>query len=148
MTQLLRDHIDQNEHLARLVAHTQRLSKIQTLLVQVLPEALANGIQVGNLTEEGVLVLLAQGNAAAAKIRQLAATIQAHLREQAIFIVRIKVRVGIFNPVPMPVVTPRSVPAQAKVALQALGDQLSEDHPLKAALARLVQNTSDAQSAS
>ena len=74
MTQLIQRFLGSGDALARLRDHAARLRRLQTVLEQHLPPALAAACSVANLKGD-TLVLLAHGGAVAARLKQIAPTL-------------------------------------------------------------------------
>lgn len=79
--------------LARLMALAQESSRRLRLVSPLLAPSMRPAVQAGPI-EDAAWCLLAANNAVAAKLRQLAPALQAHLRSQGIEVATIRIKVA------------------------------------------------------
>lgn len=124
--------------LAALLKQAERLSELQRLWEQVAPPPFAKTCKVGGLHGQ-VLVLYANNGAIAAKIRQLAPTLQEKFQKKGFEVTSILVRVQarFLAPEKKPVKALR-LGAAGTASLRQLADQLG-DSPLRQALENMLK---------
>lgn len=137
--QKLETLVSSSVELKGLSARTRRLRELQTIYFRSAPRRLAQASRVRNL-RGGTLFVSAVNAAVAAKLRQLAPTLLASIRETEaeITALRIDVQVGGAGYERKPKSLKISPGSRALEQLQALSERVS-DGDLKAALARLVR---------
>ncbi|HJV26263.1 MAG TPA: DUF721 domain-containing protein [Aromatoleum sp.] len=138
MTQLINRYLGSGDALARLQDHAARLMRLQNVLAQHLPPALAAACSVANL-KNGTLVLLADGGAVAARLKQMAPTLTAQFAATGVPVTSVQVKVKV-NEAPEPArrVTSRSLSESGARSLTNFSSSLPADSPLREALERLV----------
>jgi hypothetical protein len=126
--------------LARLSGHARRLLGLQRAFESATP--LARQSRVANY-KLGRIVIYAANGAVAAKLRQMEPRLAALFRSEATEVTGIDIRVqpGTDNRPPPAKRTPTGIGDQQKQALTLLADGLPEGSALKAALARLVNQS-------
>ncbi len=141
MSQPLQRYLGSGDALARLHDHAARLRRLQDAFARALPPLLAASCQVGNF-KDGVLVVFAQGNAVAVKLKQMAPSLTARLIEAGHPLTAIQVRVAVHRPPPQrPPPQARTIPEDGRRSLEALAASLPADAPLRAALERLSRRS-------
>lgn len=141
MTQSIQRFLGGGDALSRLQDHAARLRRLQGAVERCLPPLLAASCQVGNLKGE-TLVVFAQGNAVAVKLKQMAPSLVERLRDQGHLLSEIQVRVAVQQPTPWrPAPTERSISAQGKQSLTEFAATLPADSPLREALERLARRS-------
>jgi len=143
----LADFLDTESGIGKLSAQASRLGKLQHIFEQAVPASLARQGRVVNL-KPGKLVIHARNGAVAAKIRQLAPSIAALLRNEGVDLNEIQVKV---QPLPSNASPRVSKPqirlgTQQKQGLTLLAERLAQDSPLRAALKRLIEQVEDGSS--
>ncbi len=126
--------------LARLSGHARRLLGLQRAFESATP--LARQSRVANY-KLGRIVIYAANGAVAAKLRQMEPRLAALFRSEATEVTGIDIRVqpGTDNRPTPAKRTPTGIGDQQKQALTLLADGLPEGSALKAALARLVNQS-------
>ncbi|THF61180.1 DciA family protein [Pseudothauera rhizosphaerae] len=141
MTHSIQRYLGSGDALARLHDHAARLRRLQTAFERCLPPLLAASCRVGNLKGE-TLVVFAQGNAVAAKLKQMAPGLAARLVEQGHALREIQVKVAVHQPAPWrPAPVERHISAEGKRSLTDLAASLPADSPLREALERLARRS-------
>jgi hypothetical protein len=141
MTQLLQRYLGSGDSLARLQDHAARLRRMQMAFERCLPPLLAASCRVGNLKDD-VLVVFAQGNAVAVKLKQMAPSLVTNLNAQGHALREIQVRVAVYQPAPWrPTPTSRSISAQGRRSLDDFAATLPADSPLRASIERLARRS-------
>ena len=135
----LSSYIDGCDDLRPLATHARRAAALDKVLVRTAPPSLAYACHVKQL-RGGILVLLAESAAVAAKLKQLAPRLLAAYDETGVKITAIRVEVQ---------VEPNAATLQARPAMRSLSaesiDNLDgliarlEDSPLRQALERLAR---------
>ncbi len=140
--QKIGDVIARSGELEALARRSRRLSDLQQLLLEATPSALAAATQVTEL-KAGILVVLADNSAVAAKLRQLAPRLLKHVQNQhgEITGIRVAVQVKTHKIKAEDEVTKRPLPPEAIQELGGLAETLAPS-PLKTALDRLVARRS------
>ena len=140
--QKIGDVIDSSGSLEALARRSRRLSDLQQLLLETTPSALAAATRVTDL-KAGILVVLADNPAVAAKLRQLAPRLLKHVQKQhgEITGIRVAVQVKTHKIKAEDEVTKGGLPPEAIQDLGGLAETLPPS-PLKTALARLVARRS------
>ena len=140
--QKIGDVIARSGGLEALARHSRRLSVLQRLLLEATPLALAAATRVTDL-KAGILVVLADNPAVAAKLRQLVPRLLKHVQKQQSEItgIRVGVQVKTHKIKAEHEITKPSLPAEAIKDLAGLADALPPSS-LKSALARLVARRS------
>jgi hypothetical protein len=125
--------------LKALSRQARRLAAVQQILLDTLPPALARGTRVKNC-QAGLLRLVADHAAVAAKLKQLAPRLLAHARKSGIEVTGIRVEVQVIVPQAKPSDKShtRGPQREAINRIQQLADRLDET-PLKEALTRFAQ---------
>ncbi|HXF66887.1 MAG TPA: DciA family protein [Burkholderiales bacterium] len=136
--QKIGDVIASSGALAALSRQAQRLRDLQQLLSEALPPALAAASRVKNL-KAGTLVIRADHSAAAAKLRQLAPRLLAHIRKRVTEVtgIRVEVQAKAGSREFRSGITSRALPVDAIEDFERLARALP-DSPLRSALARLL----------
>ncbi|THF61889.1 DUF721 domain-containing protein [Pseudothauera nasutitermitis] len=141
MTQLLQRYLGGGDTLARLQDHAARLRRLQGAFERCLPPLLAASCKVANLKDD-TLVVFAQGNAVAVKLKQMAPSLVQRLAEQGHALREIRVRVALREAAPWrPAPPTRSIPEAGKRSLNELAASLPADSPLREALERLARRS-------
>ena len=138
MTQLIQRFLGTGDALAQLRDHAARLRRLQAVLAQHLPPALAAACVVANVKED-TLVVLAQGGAVAARLKQIAPTLVEQFTAAgfAVRTIRVKVQVVEERDVPRPV-PDRRLSDAGRRSLADLSSSLPPDSPLRESLERLI----------
>ncbi len=138
MADTLNRYLGRSDALAALQAHAARLARIDALFRRSVPSHLAASCAVANL-KDGTLVVLAESGAAAAKLKQALPTVIERLAQGGIEVtaIRLRVRPPEHRPPPAPA-SRRTVPDEARAAMDRLAHSLPADSPLARALQRLV----------
>lgn len=124
--------------LARLRDHASRLRRLQTVLEQHLPPALAAGCSVANLKGD-TLVLLANGGAVAARLKQIAPTLADQITASGVPIRTIQVKVKVLEePEARRAAPDRRLSDAGKRSLADFSSSLPADSPLRESLERLI----------
>lgn len=141
MTRQLQRFLGSGDALARLRDHAGRLMRLQTLLARQLPPAMATSCSVANLKGDS-LVLLADGGAAAARLRQMAPSLVQQLAAAGIPVktIQVKVKVTEVRDAERPV-TRRTLSAAGSRSLEELAAALPDDSPLRESLERLLRRS-------
>jgi hypothetical protein len=136
--QKIGDVIARSGDLKALARHSRHLSDLQQLLLEAAPPVLAAASRVVDL-KAGILIVLADNPAVAAKLRQLAPRLLKHVQKQQPEItgIRVGVQVKTHKIKAEDDVTRRPLPPEAIKDLGALATALPPS-PLKSALARLL----------
>jgi hypothetical protein len=136
--QKIGDVIAGSGELGALARRSRRLSDLQQLLLEATPSELAAATRVSDL-KAGVLLVLADNPAVAAKLRQLTPRLLKHVQKQHAEItgIRVAVQVKTHKINAEHEVTKRSLPPEAIQDLRGLAEALAPS-PLKTALARLI----------
>jgi len=127
--------IDTIPELRALNREIRRLTALQSVLAEVLPDKLATFATVASMNA-GELVLFADNGAVAAKLRQMTPRILTALQQRGFEITGIRLQVQVSmrdNPLPQKQI---SLSAGARNVIDSLTDRLPAS-PLKAALKRL-----------
>src|SRR5882672_7578747 len=127
--------IDTIPELRALNREIRRLTALQSVLAEVLPDKLATFATVASMNA-GELVLFADNGAVAAKLRQMTPRILTALQQRGFEITGIRLQVQVSmrdNPLPQKQI---SLSAGARNVIDSLTDRLQAS-PLKAALKRL-----------
>lgn len=140
--QKIGDVIARSGDLGALAQRSRRFSELQQLLLDATPSALAAATRVTDL-KAGILLVLADNPAVAAKLRQLAPRLLKHLQKQhgEITGIRVAVQVKTHKIKAEHEVTKHPLPPEAIQELGGLAEALAPS-PLKNALARLVARRS------
>lgn len=138
MSQQIQRFLGSGDALARLKDHAARLMKLQGILQQHVPPAMAGACGVANL-KNGTLVVLADNGAVAARLKQLAPTLAAQFAASGAPVqeVQVKVRLGAAPEAAAPP-SERRISAEGSRSIEALSATLPVDSPLREALERLV----------
>jgi hypothetical protein len=136
------DHLAAAGAFARLSGQAENLRQMQALLETALPAYLLPGTRVANL-KRGKLVIHAASGAVAVKLRQLAPRLAAGFVQQGREVTAIEVRVqaGPRIMTSSRKTTPKVLGSRSKQALTSLASGLTEDSPIRQALARLLRST-------
>ena len=138
MTKLINRYLGSGDALARLRDHAARLVRLQNVLAQHLPPALAAACSVANL-KNGALVLLADGGAVAARLKQMAPTLMQQFAATGVPVTAIQVKVKVIEAREQArPVTARSISASSAQNLEDFSATLPADAPLREALERLI----------
>lgn len=138
MSQLIQRFLGTGDALARLKDHAGRLMRLQEMLRQQLPPALALSCSVANLKGD-TLVLLANGGAAAARLKQLAPTLVEQLAASGLPIRSIQVKVKVIEAHDEPRAPPaRTLSPAGTQSLESFSATLPEGSPLRESLERMV----------
>lgn len=138
MSQLIQRYLGTGDALARLKDHAARLMRVQDLVQQQLPAALATACSVANLKGD-TLILLANGGAAAARLKQIAPTLVEQLALSGVPVRTIQVKVKVLEarderrPAPT-----RALSAEGSRSLEDFSATLPEGSPLRESLERMV----------
>ena len=141
MTQPLQRFLGGGDALEALHEHAMRLRRIQGALETELPAALSSACGVANLKGDQ-LVLLARNGATAAKLRQMAPSLQSSLAARGFPIGRIQVKVQLQPEIPE--ATParaRTISADSLQSLRQLATSLPEASPLRASVEHLIERS-------
>jgi hypothetical protein len=132
------DLISRSGGLHALARHARRLGDLQHLFLEAAPFPLASACQVADF-KAGILVILADNPAVAAKLRQLAPRVLKHLQNQQPEItgIRVGVQVKTHKIKAEDDVTRPPLPPEAIQDLGGLAHDLPAS-PLKAALERML----------
>lgn len=122
----------------RLLSKARRLQALQTQLRSLLPESQADHVAVANIRGQR-LVLSADSNAWATRLRYQSADLLRSLRDKGWPFLRIDVRVGTRYQLPPVQKVQRSIPASARQLLKKTAQHV-DDPSLAAALQRLSQH--------
>jgi hypothetical protein len=143
--QKIGDVIARSGSLEALALRARRLSDLQQLLLEATPLTLAAATRVADL-KAGILVVLADNPAVAAKLRQLVPRLLKHVQKQhgEITGIRVAVQVKTHKINAEDEVTKRPLPPEAIRNLGGLSEALPPS-PLKSALARLVARRNPAK---
>ena len=136
--QKIGDVIAASGNLRALSEHARRLRDLQHLLFEAVPPALAGASRVANL-KSGLLVILADNAAVAAKLRQMAPRLLSHLEKAQIQVtgIRVDVQVKAHKIKAEDDVTGKGLPPDAIQKFSRLAEKLPAS-PLKSALSRLA----------
>jgi len=136
--QKIGDVIARSGELEALAHRARRLSDLQQLLLEATPSALAAATRVTDL-KAGILIVLADNPAVAAKLRQIAPRLLKHVQNQhgEITGIRVGVQVKTHKIKAEHEITKHPLPPEAIQNLKGLAEALSPS-PLKSALARMV----------
>ncbi len=141
MTQLLQRYLGGGDALARLQDHAARLRRLQGAFERCLPPLLAASCKVGNLKGD-TLVVFAQGNAVAVKLKQMAPSVLEKLAGQGHALQDIQVRVAVHQPAAWrPAPMERSISAEGRRSLTDFAATLPADSPLRESLERLARRS-------
>ena len=138
MTQLIQRFLGSGDALARLRDHAARLRRLQAVLEQHVPPALAAACSVANLKND-TLVLLADGGAVAARLKQIAPTLTQQFAAAGLPVKAIQVKVRIIEehdarrPAP-----DRKLSDAGRRSLADFSESLPADSPLRESLERLI----------
>ncbi|MCC4117898.1 DciA family protein [Aromatoleum toluclasticum] len=141
MTQLIQRFLGTGDALARLKDHAARLVRLQNLLQQHLPPALASACSVANLKGD-TLVLLANGGAAAARLKQIAPSLIQQFGAVGLPIKTVQVKVKVLEtheerrPPPQ-----RTISEDGSRSIADFSATLPADSPLRESLERLVRRS-------
>lgn len=141
MTQLIQRFLGTGDALARLKDHAARLMRLQNMLQQQLPPALASSCSVANLKGE-TLVLLANGGAVAARLKQIAPTLIQQFGAAGLAITTIQVKVKVIEtreerrPPPQ-----RTISETGSRSLEDFSATLPAESPLRESLERLIRRS-------
>lgn len=141
MTQLIQRFLGTGDALARLKDHAARLMRLQNMLQQQLPPALASSCSVANLKGE-TLVLLANGGAVAARLKQIAPTLIQQFAAAGLAITTIQVKVKVIEtreerrPPPQ-----RTISETGSRSLEDFSATLPAESPLRESLERLIRRS-------
>ncbi|MCX8087303.1 MAG: DUF721 domain-containing protein [Rhodocyclaceae bacterium] len=138
----LKNHLATADAFARLADQANRLRRLQTQLDALLPAHLLPGTRIANL-KRGKLVIHASSGAVAVKLRQLSPRLTEHFIQQGEQVTGIEVRVQASR---SPSVNPRrksqrTLGLRSKQALTSLAAGLTEDSPVRRAIARLLESS-------
>ena len=124
--------------LAALSRHARRLVELQQVLSETIPSTLSKAIRIKNC-RSGMLFVLADNPAVAAKLRQLAPRLLFHVQKRESEVTGIHIEVQVKSPEVRTGhdVTKRELPADAIKEFGTLADTLAAS-PLKSTLTRLV----------
>jgi hypothetical protein len=136
--QKIGDVIATSGNLQALAHKARRLRDLQRLLLETSPPSLATASRVTDL-RSGILIVVSDNAAVAAKLRQLAPRLLLHVRQHAIEVTGIQVDVQVKTHKIKDVddITKRPLPPDAVQSFEKLSDALPSS-PLKSAVARLV----------
>lgn len=141
MSQPLQRYLGSGDALAKLQDHAARLRRLQGAFARILPPLLASSCQVGNF-KDGVLVVFAQGNAVAVKLKQMTPSLITRLTDSGHPLTAIQVRVAVHRAPPhRPAPQNRSISENGRRSLELLAASLPADAPLRAALERLSRRS-------
>jgi hypothetical protein len=141
MTQLIQRYLGTGDALARLKDHAGRLMRLQTVLEQHLPPALVSACSVANFKGD-TLVLLANGGAVAARLKQIAPTLVQQFLAAGLPIQTIQVKVKVIEEhetVRPP--TQRTLSAASSRSLADFSSTLPPESPLRESLERLINRS-------
>ena len=138
MSQQIQRFLGSGDALARLKDHATRLMRLQGVLQQHLSPALTAACGVANL-KNGVLVLLADNGAVAARLKQLAPSLAAQFAASGAPVqeVQVRVRIGATTAPDRPP-TQRSISPDGSRSIEAFSATLPAGSPLRESLERLV----------
>lgn len=141
MTRLLQRFLGSGDALARLQDHAARLRRLQIVLERGLPAQLAATCRVANLKDE-VLVIAAQGGAAAVRLKQMLPSLQEHFLQAGYPLKGIKVKVATPQQAEWRRPPPeRHISAEARSGISEFAATLPADSPLRASLERLARRS-------
>lgn len=135
------DHyLNADESMARLAAHAGRLLKLQRLFEEVVPANLAKTCRIANF-KAGVIIIHAENGAVAAKLRQLAPTLNDDFRARAVEVTEIRIKVQPLDVAPQYKSPPEAavLGAAGRTSIARLADSLP-DGSLRESLARFIAN--------
>lgn len=141
MTQLIQRFLGTGDALARLKDHAARLMRMQALLQQQLPPALASACSVANFKGE-TLVLLANGGAVAARLKQIAPSLVRQFAAAGLPVTTIQVKVKVIEahgerrPPPQ-----RMISESGSRSIEDFSATLPADSPLRESLERLIRRS-------
>lgn len=141
VSQSLNRYFQSATPLSRLAEHAARLTRLQAILAQELPPAIAESCGVANLKGEE-LIIHARGGAVAARLKQMLPSLMEAYARQGVLLTTIKIRVDIHKPAaPRHAVPRRNVSAETRGSLAELAATLPAGSPLAQALRRFVGRT-------
>lgn len=141
MTQLIQRFLGTGDALARLRDHAARLRRLQAVLEQHLPPALASACAVANVKND-TLVLLAHGGAVAARLKQIAPTLAEQFGAAGLPIRTIQVKVQVIEEHEAPRPAPdRTLSEAGRRSLADFSSSLPADSPLRESLERLIDRS-------
>ncbi len=144
MANLLQRYLGSGDALGRLSEHAARLRRLQATLEATLPPAYAGACAVANLKGD-TLVLIARNGATAARIKQLAPTLQRELAAAGTLVKRIDVRVRLGGAeTERAAPQARRLPAAGRQSLADLAASLPADSPLRESLEHMIARSRDA----
>ena len=127
--------------LSRLAEHAARLTRLQAILAEELPLAIAESCGVANLKGEE-LIIHARGGAVAARLKQMLPSLMEAYARHGVLLTTIKIRVEFHKPAaPRHAVPHRNVSAETRGGLAELAATLPSTSPLAQALRRFVGRT-------
>ena len=135
----LDDCLSADTAVARLAVHAERLLKLQRLLEQTLPTALAQSCRIANY-KLGKILIHADSSAIAAKLRQIAPSLGDAFAQNCVEVTEIRVRVQprFHETIRSPAKQIAPIGLEAEHGLTSLMTSLPEDSPLRTALERLL----------
>jgi len=138
MTQLIQRFLGSGDALARLRDHAARLRRLQAVLEQHVPKSLAAACSVANLKAD-TLVLLADGGAVAARLKQIAPTLAEQFAAAGVPVRTVQVKVRIVEERDAPRAAPdRRLSDAGRRSLADFSETLPADSPLRESLERLI----------
>jgi hypothetical protein len=141
MAKPLQEHLTSGDGIGQLVAHADRLLRLQEALKTALPAAFHPYVQVANL-RSGKACIHARNSAIANKIRQMGPRLADALSSPAVQVTEIEVRVQAgFQPSAIRQKSPKPpLPGEnRRQALAALAASLPTESPLKVSLEQLLR---------
>jgi len=143
LPQRLNSFLSSNQELRQLSGKVRQLRALQVQYEQVTPPSLLRASRVMQI-EQNVLIVAANNNAVAAKLRQMTPDLVRQLQLNGSEVTGIQVRVQVTSP-PIPRASiPSSVSNSGKQQLNDLAETLG-DSPLKSAIQRLAGNKKSGQ---
>jgi hypothetical protein len=141
MTKLIQRFLGTGDALARLRDHASRLRRLQAVLEKHLPPALASACAVANVKGD-MLVLLANGGAVAARLKQIAPTLAEQFAAAGLPIRSIQVKVKILEePDARRPAPDRRLSDAGRRSLADLSASLPADSPLRESIERLIERS-------